>query len=479
MKRYRYLAVALGAVLLLLAGNVQAQRRAIPVEDAGDDLEQIAESSPRTNDAVYLDNGDRISGTILRLDDGMLTIAGELVEDETRVPLTHVTRALFRTPEEVPASPGDRLIVANGDRLSVIAHGLERGVLAAATGAGDAVHVETERLTGIIFERKPYVIYENDFDSDDLKGLKPMSGTWAIEKGELVQKERNASFSTAALEVAQDGRFQYAWTANLASGYTYGFYFFADNGESVHGGTSYFILVQGRSIYLYKVRNDNQQYYANCTLSNRNRRAAFQLDYDPADGHILLTIDGKDAFRYRDPKPIQSGRYVILRVDSVGNFDDLMIQRLGGGPVLATEAKARGRDIVSLLNTDEVSGIIMGMDDETILMKTDYDEDPVDIQRTYVSSVTFYRQAARVARSGSVHLTLVNGDSITGRLAELDEEKVVIDTEVFGQLTFPRPLLSEFGTGEPEGEAVGGLHNEPRGGPKVGVILIDDGGGEF
>ncbi len=484
MKRYRNLTVALGATLALLACPAWGQGR-MGMRPPHGDLEQITESKPLTSDVLHLNNGDKISGTILRLDDGMLVAAGELVEGDVRVPLTHVKLALFRTPKDLPELPGDRLIFPNADRLSVTLNGLQNDVLKATTSAGDTLDIKTERLTGVVFARKPHTVYENDFESDDLKGLTPVSGKWAIEDGRLVQKERNASFSNATLKVTQDGRFQYEWTANLLSGYTYGFYFFAENNQSVHGGTSYFVLAQGRSIYLYKALNDQQHYYANYTIPKRTKRTQFRLDYNPDNGHIVLIVDGKDAFRYRDPQPIQSGRFVVLRVDSVGEFDDVVVRRLGGGRILAQEAKARGRDIVCLANNDEVSGTVLGMDAETVLMKTDYDEDPVDIQRSYVSSVTFYRQAATAAGDDSARITLVNDDVITGRLVQLDAETLVVETDVLGRVTLARALVRELRAADAVGEPIGDARDEEpvpvlRGVQRGrfgggGFVVIDDG----
>jgi len=462
MRRYGYVTAALGVVLVLATGSVWGQRVHVrTAEPRHGDLEQLPDSAPRTNDAVLLDNDDRLSGTILRLEGEMLVVEPELIEGEVRIPFKNVKVALCRTPEESPALPGDRLIFPNGDRLRVTAHGLEEGVLQATTCTGEQIAVKTDALTGIIFERKAFTVYENDFESGELKGLTPLNGEWAIENGKLVQKRRNASFSNVALEVSQDGRFTYQWTADLMRGHAYGFYFFAENKESAHGRNAYFVLAQNQSIHLYKVRNNNQQYYANYTLRDRKQRTAFRLDYDPANGHIILNIDGKNAFRYRDPKPIQNGRYVLLRVDSVGSFDDLTIERLGGGPILATDAKARERDIVSLLNKDEVSGTIVSMDDETVRMETDYDEVSVDIQRSLISSLTFSRLASRPAPADSVRLTLMEGDVVTGRLISLDEEKVVVETDVVGTITLARTRLRECRMGEAGGGAFGGPDVEP------------------
>jgi hypothetical protein len=463
------------AALALAALAVQAPAQRQRPSSAPAELEEIPEPKPLATDVVHLDNGDQISGSILRLDGRTLVVAGDLVEGEARLPLEHVALALFRTPEQVPELPGDRLVFPNGDRLSVRVNRVKDGSLVAATGSGQPLEVKTERLTGIVFEREPYACYENDFESDDLKGLKPISGKWAIEKGCLVQKERNAAFSNVALPVTQDGRFLYEWTALLSSGYTYGLYFFAQDADSVHGDTSYLILAQGRSIYLYKVLNSNQQYYASYEMPNRTNRTTFQLDYNPADGHIILRVNGTDAFRYRDPQPILTGRYVILRVDSLGSFDDVTIKRLGGGRLLATEAKARGRDIVCLTNNDEVAGTVLGMDEATVLMKTDYDADPVDVERRYVSSVTFYRQAATLPGDGELRVTLINGDVITGRLVGLDAENLVVETAVLGQLKLARTLVRNLGTGRVEAEAVGAV---PAEGQNEERIVIRDAKGE-
>jgi small nuclear ribonucleoprotein (snRNP)-like protein len=154
------------------------------------------------------------------------------------------------------------------------------------------------------------------------------------------------------------------------------------------------------------------------------------------------------------------------------------VKRLGGGRLLATEAKARGRDIVCLANNDEVAGTVLGMDEATVLMKTDYDQDPVDIERRYISSVTFYRQAPTLPDEDDVRVTLINGDVVTGRLVGLDAQSVVVETAVLGQLTLARTLVREFGTGAvegPEGEAVGAAPDEV----EDGRVVIKDANGEI
>jgi hypothetical protein len=468
------LAVALW-VLSAPAELASAQRR------ASSNLEEIPESKPLPHDVIHLTNGDKISGTIAGLDGDMVVVNGNLVEGEVRVPFKHVQLVLFRTPQEPPEVPRDRLVFPNGDRLSVTLKGLTEGTLDATTSAGEAISVKTDWLTGIIFERKPFAVYENDFEDGDLKHIKPASGTWAIEGGRLKQTERNASFSTASLDVVQDGRFQYDWVADLVGGNAYGFYFFASDNDSIHGGSSYLIMAQGQSIYLYKVQSDNQQYYANYTLPRRDERAKFRLDYDPSNGHIILNVDGKDVFRYRDPQPITSGRYVIFRTDNVGSFDNITITRLGGGRILPTEAKARGRDIVCLANNDEVSGEVISIDDATLLMKTDYDEDPVDIERDYISSLTFYRQAAKATEPGAAHITLVNDDSISGKLISLDDQAIVIESPVVGRISIARNLARELSVEGQEGEAVGALDddnapdNQPGGFEQEGIVIMRGG----
>ncbi|MBN1917141.1 MAG: hypothetical protein JW889_04450 [Verrucomicrobia bacterium] len=435
-------------------------------------LEEIPESKPLPHDVIHLTNGDKISGTIAGLDGDTLLVQANLVDGPVRVPFEHVRLVLFRSAEKIPEAPHDRLVFPNGDRLSVTLTSLAEGSLKAATSAGENVSVKTDWLTGIIFERKPYAVYENDFEDGKLKGLKPGNGQWVVENGLLKQTQRNASFSTASIEIVQDGRFQFDWVADLVGGNAYGFYFFAGHDDAVHGGTSYLIMVQGQSVYLYKVQNDNQQYYANYTLPKRDERAKFRLDYDPANGHIILTVDGKNVFRYRDPAPITSGRYVTLRTDNVGSFDNIAITRLGGGRILPDEAKARGRDIICLANNDEVSGEVISIDDATLLMKTDYDEDPVDIQRDYVSSLTFYRQAARSTEPGTTRIALVNGDTLTGKLISLDDETIVVESPVVGRISLARALARELSIEDHEGRDVGAL-DDHNGANVAGVEFVN------
>jgi len=452
---------------MLVCLDAHGQRRP-PGRGPSGDIEQIPESQPIERDVIHLMNGDKITGAIKRLDGNALIIAADLVDGDVRVPITNIGLTLFRTVEDRPSGLADRLVFPNGDRLSVTVESIEDGVLNGTTVAAQPMTIETDWLTGVIFERKPFVVYENDFESDDLKGLKPVSGKWAIQDGLFMQKERNASFSNATIEVLQDGRFEYEWAADLLAGYSYGFYVFASDGETVNGGNSYLIMAQGHSVYLYKVQDDNQQYLATHRLAKRNKRARFVFDYNPGNGQMTLAVDDQSVFRYRDPDPITTGRFVIVRVDNVGSFDDISIRRLGGGRILATEAKARGNDIVCLANSDEVSGSVLSVNPETIVMRTEYDVEPVDIVRDYVSSVTFYRQASKIAGADSARLYLTNGDVLTGKLIVLDDEHAVVENDVLGQIKVPRVLLRELRAAG-AGDVVGRADDEPVDGQNVEV----------
>jgi small nuclear ribonucleoprotein (snRNP)-like protein len=473
----RCILAALVITAMLVALNAHGQGR-YPGRPPNPNIEQVSETQPIDRDVIHLLNGDKITGSIKRLDGNALIVAADLVDGDVRVPIKNIGLTLFRTAEDGPSGLADRLVFPNGDRLSVTVDGIQDGVLSGTTVAGQSLAVKTDWLTGVIFERKPFVVYENDFEADDLKGLKPVSGQWVIEDGVFTQKERNASFSNATIEVLQDGRFEYEWVADLLAGYSYGFYFFASDGETVNGGNSYLIMAQGNSIYLYKVQDDNQQYYATHRLAKRDKRSRFVLDYDPANGQLTLDVDGENVFNYRDGDPITTGRFVILRVDNVGSFDDISVRRLGGGRILATEAKARGSDIVCLANSDEVSGSVLSVNPETVVMRTEYDVEPVDIVRDYVSSVTFYRQASKIPADDSARLMLTNGDVLTGKLVALDDEHAVVDNDVLGRVQVPRALLRELQAANDAGNAIGQTEDAPAEGRNVeahGKIMVIDG----
>ncbi len=114
-----------------------------------------------------------------------------------------------------------------------------------------------------------------------------------------------------------------------------------------------------------------------------------------------------------------------------------LIVCLGFEPASAIESDVAAEDvgIVTLINGDSVSGRIMeNSDGQIIRWQADAFIEPFDFRFSSVKSIKFPNRKNEPIAAAPFAVELMNGDSISGRILRWDESSVTIDAIGFGEL---------------------------------------------
>jgi hypothetical protein len=224
---------------------------------------------------------------------------------------------------------------------------------------------------------------------------------------------------------------------------TTGFYFFAANGKTIHGGNSYYVMLSGRSVYLYKCVNDNQQYYASYTIPSKEEAVRFHLEFHSGEGSIILSVNGEEAMRWKDPKPHEEGRFIILHANGSAAFDNVIVNRIGDSILPTLTAGSGDEDVVLFVNGDVISGTVDRVSQENVVVTTEYDPEGLVIAKSRVSSVRFKGEREADLTKADLHYRVImwNGDVVSCAIHSLDGEEIKVESSSAGNLRFPRAII--------------------------------------
>jgi len=149
----------------------------------------------------------------------------------------------------------------------------------------------------------------------------------------------------------------------------------------------------------------------------------FDLDYDSGKGTIALFVDGQEAIRWKDSSPIEKGKYIILHTSNQTSFDDIVVSRTGDSLLPSSGSEGVENDVIMFVNGDVLSGKVVNVSDENIVVENEYDPEGVTVAKTKISSVRFKRSSAVEAPKADANYKFVfwNDDVISGRIISLDE----------------------------------------------------------
>lgn len=401
------------------------------------------------DDTIELVNGDLLTGKIADISQGVVRFDGQMIAGASSVPLRNIRRIFFPKPEGEGSKPeADQLIFPNGDRLSINIKSMDDKIIEGTTLTGDPLRLEKGKVSGLFFKKVPMKILEEHFDSDE-SGFTPVKGEWAVEEGQFVQKNKSSSSYRASALLRQQGRYNYKWTVDTSRSDVTGFYFFARDGTSVHGGNSYYLTLNGtKSVYLYKCQNNNQHYYASYTLSKGVEHVNFELEYDPGTGLIAIKINGEEAMRWKDTEPIQKGKYIILHANGRAAFDNVIVSHIGDSFLPSLAAASPDEDVILFVNGDILSGSVVSVDGENVAIEDEYDPEGIVISKTKISSLRFRMEKGEglLSPPRSYKWVMWNGDTLTGRLDYLDDKEIKIKSDSAGDLILPRRFLKRIET---------------------------------
>lgn len=429
-------------ICLFISSNIFAQVKIRP--QATTVSGKMPEERVVNEDTIEFTNGDKISGDILAISNDTVEFNAKMIPNKCSFPLKNAKLILFpKKIEKEDTTLADQIILPNGDRISMAIKNMDSKLLNADTITGSSVSIEKEKLEGIVFRKVPVEVFVEKFEDAEKNRFTSITGEWVVEGGKYVQKKTNSDSYRASAPLTQQGSYKYSWSVDVSSGGVCGFYFFAKNSKSMNGGDSYYIMVSGRSVYLYKCVSDNQQYYANYNVPAKENIMKFELNYDSANGTILLVIDGQEAIRWKDNSPLDKGKYIILHASQQASFDDIVVSRIGDSLLPSNASDASNNDTVTFVNGDILSGKVVSITEDSIVVENEYDPEGVTIAKTKISSLRFSKGSKIDTPKANLDFRFEfwNNDVITGKLKTLSGDSVTVETESAGELTLPRNLL--------------------------------------
>jgi len=378
------------------------------------------------HDSARFVNGDRLTGTVKAIADGVVSFTLYLTDEAAEFPLSNFSEVSFAGPPRFSGARLDAIYLRDGSRLSARVTLFKDNLLEAETVFGQAIVVPQDRVLGMGFYNPDDIVFESDFSQGGQGGFVPVLGSWAVEKGQFVQASP-VPFCQAYIPVVQTGMMSYEWGVDVSQSYNAGLVFFASEYDTRFSQFAYMVMVRGRDVYFYKLIGRAQQSCARERIKSADSVVHLKAEYDPRTGEAVVW-EGKDILtRIFDPKPIRRGKYVLLHTEGKGAFDDVRVAHLVG---TIDDTPPQGQlDSVLLSNGDRVSGRLVEVSDRVVL-KSPYTALETAIDRRKVRSISFAasHRDGPAQNEASHRISLWSGDLILGTVIKMDDLRLTVKT---------------------------------------------------
>ena len=460
MRKYAFVCLALCLMSSdgLSAGDVRIE---INVGVARIEVRETTSSPPPeepageevfSEDTIEFKNGDRLTGNIESISDGSIVIDCQMIIGKSAVSLSDARKVFFTGKTgHTQTAYEDQVVFPNGDRLSLSVSKLDEKFLEGETLTGDPLKLDKSRIEGIIFNRAAVKVMDERFDDAESTRFQGTSGDWVVVNGKYVQRKIGRSARgghKAYAPLTQRGRYIYKWTLDTSgeSSYYNGFYFFANNERSTHGGTGYQVSFRGQSVILYKIEGDRTRQLSSCDIPSEENRLECELEFDSGKGLIVLKINGRQVFSRTDARPVKKGKYVMIFSTGDASFDDIVIIRLGDNSLPQASSDESDEDIVLYVNGETLSGSVVSVTEEYVIVENEYDPEGMAIPKRMISSMRFKGAADAVPdETGTLWKFIMwNDDIITGEILTLDKDFLRTRSIFAGDLTIPRELVKSI-----------------------------------
>jgi len=439
------------AGLWLVVGESGSQ----PRQGGGRAIERVGKEAAVREDFVRFTNGDVLSGKVDGIIDGEVVMKPEMAEEMLSTPAGVVKEVVFKdkplrgerfekegSPVEALPSQSlvaDRVVLVNGESLSGKIEEMKEGKVALTLPSSQEVEVEWENVAGVAFYREEEVLAQESFEAGLPEGIRFEGGRWCTQRGWLLQADSRAAECYASLPVTQTGEVVYEWSVNSTVGRSTGMYFMASD-PGLSQERAYSVRVLRDYVYVYICMNREEVHCGSYKISLFRNRNEVRLECDSHRGRIELWIDGMEVGRWESSVPIRRGKYVVLRADGRAAFDDIRIVRKGGAGRVELAADQGERDVLTLVNGDEISGKVTGISEKTVRCDGEDGGEVTEIEREKILCVRPGRKLRPLpmAVEGKAVLLMRTGDRISGELLSLKDEGARIRSELLGVIEVRR-----------------------------------------
>ncbi|MFC1672375.1 hypothetical protein ACFL01_04500, partial [Planctomycetota bacterium] len=398
------------------------------------------EETKAEGDVVILSNSDRLSGEVLGTDDkGNLLMKHPLLGMEVVVPISAAKSIGFAGTSEKLVAGRDSVTATNGDSFTGKIRSLKGDELIMDSGYAGTITLNRRMISSIGLGSGGRIVISDDF-SEGMLGWIPHGGSWKVKNDALYQGEYGSYYVSRRID--QSGPMTYEWEMSSGSSnqINAGAAIFCSGTGSMYGDDSYYVFVQGNSIYLYRVRNHSTRSVANKYLRRSVPSAKCRLEYDPDSGKLAFTVNGEEVCSYTDPSPLKKGSHFLLCASQPTSFDDIRVIK-GRGTLTARSEGGEDRDVVFFTNGDRTSGVIQTISDGKMVMKTSFGSINVELENA--GFIEFGKKSMEEPRkrAGDARIVLTNHDRLTVDIKSIDAGELKGYMDSTGDIAIKRSAI--------------------------------------
>ena len=438
-------------------------------------------------EAVYMLNGDVISGKFLKYDPKLgLVWEAKNIKPALEINPSGIDRITFIGTGNIP-SGRSRVILANGNALSgqldladaqrvVMSHTpagqIEfkrahlKAIIPATTAAGKIVFSGPSSEEAWVFGSSKNAAAGGFGNLLFGGGAPPIpakknSGKFEFKAGAITS---NGTGATAGRKVEFPDKalveFDLDWsTTGRNSGYfSLNVNLFTDNLKSPSNGSSYALKLSQTGANLARQSKENGDFMserlgpnARVNLTGIGSRARFSLRTNKKARSFFLSINGVQIANWKDKEAFAgkgNGLLFTSRASSPLKISNIRISQWDGSkPIAATDTTISPKqDTIRLVNEDTVTGTITRIEDGKVKIKSSFGE--VDIPWANSSLIQFSKSSQEMGDKklgkGMVRATLKGGGILDFKLISWVEDKLEVESPIFGKATLNGTMVNSL-----------------------------------
>lgn len=415
-------------------------------------------------DRLALGNGDLFIGKVIALDDRLIQLQsphGEApleILNENLVELSFAGAGGSETTADLPVN-SQELLLENGDRLPGELIALDETTITFQTWFTGDLLVKRPQIKSLLFgvtPQKPVYRGPRDLEEWDMENDR----NWSVSEGRLVARQRSTIGRNFGLPNNFAFRSRISWEnspncrIHLCSIRT--------TTENNHAGDSYLVSLGSTGIQVQRILIEAngdptyQRLFSDAiSLSSRNAKSIeLEILVDRESRQISVLLDGEKVGHGVDPNEPPSGSCAIFEsLDHASgdmNVRDIEVNEWDTRTrALRLEPRAGNElDTLSVAEGDRFSGSITTYDptkeSESFAIKTDLDPDPLIIPLRHCAVMYFAREEGTTFPQCRYRINLLTGGHLTVSKIKLDPETLTATHPWLGTLKIDRRAMKSI-----------------------------------
>lgn len=416
-------------------------------------------------------NDDHIPGTMESLSQEWLVWDSPLFERPVPFHLKGVLEVTMKSTEPKSKARHEAVVrMTNGDVIHGQLAGLSDSAVTLETWFGGKLSLNRLMIQSIKMMALPDYLY---WGPDGIDG-------WTLSDEESWIYQNGAFKSQGNGGISRDLKlpeeFSLTWNVEWRNGLNMRLYFCSEDVSQSIPGSGYELNFNNRNLTLRNCRTGNSMGFSrNAIKLAENEKATIELRASRKTKTFVLLVDDEvievwkdnlDAekgtgihFVARREWPVQISRIAVAKWD--GHVDEVperrpeMFQHLGrmmDVPETPKEETPPDGDRMELKNGDSITGVVMGVEDERLHVKTPFRDVKLPLELLKSISLPKADLERSKREKGDIRAWFPNGNSIVFRLESVGDGTISGSSQNFGNATFKTEAFNrvEFNIYNPE-----------------------------